>query len=118
MISVRLIDTNTGTLKLFNRNVPKYAVFAHAVGRDDITYPDMVSGEARKKGAWHKIENACALARSRKISHIWTDSCCIDRRNSFELSEMINSMFTCYQGAHEVKFHRYGVSPLWWPDLN
>ena len=55
-----------------------------------------------KKGYW-KITSSCAeVNRSQKFlpcSHIWIDTCCIDKTNNAELSEAINSMFKWYRNA-------------------
>lgn len=34
-----------------------------------------------------------------RVSHLWVDTCCIDKTSSAELSEAINSMFRWYQEA-------------------
>ncbi|PIL30991.1 hypothetical protein GSI_05684 [Ganoderma sinense ZZ0214-1] len=46
-----------------------------------------------------KIRNACAKARHDGFHWLWVDTCCIDKTNSSELSEAINSMYTWYQHA-------------------
>ena len=45
----------------------------------------------------------CELARSRDppIEYVWIDTCCIDKRDSAELAESINSMYTWYGNAQE-----------------
>ena len=43
-----------------------------------------------------KIREFCSFARDVGYDYIWIDSCCIDKTSSTELSEAINSMFTCY----------------------
>ena len=46
-----------------------------------------------------KIRNACAKARHDGFRWLWVDTCCIDKSNSTELSEAINSMYAWYHGA-------------------
>ncbi len=47
-----------------------------------------------------KITTTCALALARdNLDYAWVDTCCIDKTNSAELSEAINSMFAWYRDA-------------------
>jgi heterokaryon incompatibility protein (HET) len=46
-----------------------------------------------------KVQGACSLAHSQGYMWIWIDTCCIDKSNSAELTEAINSMFRYYQEA-------------------
>lgn len=49
-----------------------------------------------RRVAW---KNAAMLPSVYKITHLWVDTCCIDKSSSSELSEAINSMFVWYQEA-------------------
>jgi hypothetical protein len=51
-----------------------------------------------KKG-WAKLEGCCAEAIRYGLSHVWIDTCCINKDSSTELSEAINSMYTWYKDA-------------------
>lgn len=48
-----------------------------------------------------QIESFCKFVRASRPSHqwVWIDTCCIDKRNSAELTEPINSMYEWYQAA-------------------
>ncbi|KAM5531373.1 hypothetical protein V8D89_014966 [Ganoderma adspersum] len=46
-----------------------------------------------------KIRLACKTAGRRGFRYIWIDSCCIDKMNSAEWSEAINSMYAWYRDA-------------------
>ena len=46
-----------------------------------------------------KIKEACRIARDNGYRYIWIDSCCINKQDSLELSEAINSMYKWYSLA-------------------
>ena len=46
------------------------------------------------------------------FEHVWVDTCCIDKTNSAELSEAINSMFKWYQNATECYVYLLDVDGL------
>ncbi|KAK2767968.1 het domain-containing protein [Colletotrichum kahawae] len=48
---------------------------------------------------FRKIRETCRLAARDGIKYAWVDTCCIDKSNSAELSEAINSMYSWYQRA-------------------
>lgn len=52
----------------------------------------------RRRDGYKKIIKSCALAKG-KYKWLWIDTCCIDKRNSAELSEAINSMYQWYQNS-------------------
>ncbi|KAK4244380.1 hypothetical protein C7999DRAFT_43961 [Corynascus novoguineensis] len=54
--------------------------------------------ECPEKG-FRKIEGMCNLAKTDGVSHVWIDTCCIDKTSSAELSGSINSMFDWYEGS-------------------
>lgn len=67
---------------------------------DEVTFQDMANLEkARKRKGWGKISMACREALHQGCQYAWVDTCCIDKTNSAELSEAINSMYSWYQCA-------------------
>lgn len=92
---MRLINAETIQLEEFTDNeVPViYAILSHTWGKDEVSYSDMKSPHAALKSGYRKIEYACQEASWNGISHVWVDTCCIDKSSSAELSEAINSMF-------------------------
>ncbi|EXK79496.1 hypothetical protein FOQG_15887 [Fusarium oxysporum f. sp. raphani 54005] len=46
-----------------------------------------------------KILGACITARKQGLQWMWIDNCCINKSDSSELSESINSMFKWYRDA-------------------
>jgi len=59
----------------------------------------------KKAQGYQNIEGFCNIAcaewQSREFDYIWIDTCCIDKTNSAELSEAINSMYYWY-GKSEI----------------
>jgi Heterokaryon incompatibility protein (HET) len=97
---MRLLDTVSFELKEFNDNkIPKYAILSHTWEKEEVSFQDMQSGNAKPKIGYSKIVGACRMAGSRELRYIWIDTCCIDKTSSAELTEAINSMYRWYQNA-------------------
>jgi len=71
-----------------------------AWGAEEVSYEEWAdrSRLSRKRG-YEKILGACRLAKVDGYDHLCVDTNCIDKRNSAELTEAINSMFLWYQSA-------------------
>jgi hypothetical protein len=54
---------------------------------------------AKSKAGWDKIRFCAQQTKRDGLDHFWVDTCCIDKSNSQELQEAINSMFRWYQNA-------------------
>ncbi|KAF9243203.1 hypothetical protein BU15DRAFT_60052 [Melanogaster broomeanus] len=84
-------------LKEIIQEIVKYAVFSHrwdAAGEP--LYQDVI---ARKQGSiagFKKFTKFCKTAESLDYKLAWSDTCCIDRSNTAELSEAIHAMFKWY----------------------
>ncbi|KAI0687943.1 heterokaryon incompatibility protein-domain-containing protein [Cerioporus squamosus] len=92
-----------------------YAALSHVWGDDEQTFQDtphvapangsLARGALRKardrafRRPSLKIRKACARARQDGFRWLWVDTCCIDKTNSTELSEAINSMYVWYRTA-------------------
>ncbi|KAI0098744.1 kinesin light chain 1 [Nemania sp. FL0031] len=81
--------------------VPPYAILSHTWGADDqeIIFQDINDNVGKQKNGYRKIKFCAQQALSDGLTHFWVDTCCIDKSNSTELSEAINSMFRWYQNA-------------------
>ncbi|KAJ9606982.1 hypothetical protein H2200_008993 [Cladophialophora chaetospira] len=94
---MRLINVQTLRMKeFFEPDIPPYVILSHRWQKDEITLQEYEQGDAPSSCSYHKIENLRRLAVEENIEWIWLDTCCIDKRNSTELSEAINSMFKWY----------------------
>lgn len=100
---MRLINAATLELEYFasSHNVPAYAVLSHTWEDDEVLFQEMTSNPAaaRQRKGYRKILKAAELAIARGLSHVWVDTCCIDKSSSAELTEAINSMFRWYERA-------------------
>jgi len=100
---MRLI--NVETLKLeefFDDRVPPYAILSHTWGDDDeeVSFRDIKERKIKKAGIRPiKLEGCCNQAKKDGLRYAWIDTCCIDKANSVELGEAINSMFQWYRHA-------------------
>ena len=95
---------NVETIKLeeFHEAVPSYAILSHTWGKDneEVSFRDVQEGKFEKDGALPiKLDGCCKQAKEDGYRYIWIDTCCIDKTNSVELHEAINSMFRWYMDA-------------------
>ena len=83
-----------------------YWILSHTWGDDEVTFQDMQNLTlARQKRGFQKVRATCRLASASGVSHVWIDTCCIDKTSSAELTESINSMFYWYRrAAHCVAY--------------
>ena len=81
--------------------VPRYAILSHTWGRDgeEVTYKDIVDGTGNGKAGYDKLRFCAVQAKNDGLGYCWIDTCCIDKTNTAELTESINSMFRWYQKA-------------------
>lgn len=103
--TMRLLEFNNHgevslTKYLFN-DIPPYAILSHTWGEDDeeITFQDLTQGVGKKKAGYGKIRFCGKQAAKDGLRYVWIDTCCIDKSNSTELSEALNSMFRWYSDA-------------------
>ncbi|KAK1829298.1 heterokaryon incompatibility protein-domain-containing protein [Podospora conica] len=98
---MRLINLNTRKLEsFFGNSIPPYAILSHTWGNDneELSFADIQRDDPP---AIHSIKVAGCLRQARRdgLRHAWIDTCCIDKTNSVELNEAINSMFRWYEEA-------------------
>jgi hypothetical protein len=55
--------------------------------------------DVQSRDGYSKFTGACALAKKLGYKMIWIDTCCIDKTDSVELAEAINSMYRWYSMA-------------------
>lgn len=83
----------------------KYAILSHCWGDEDqeVSFDDMQLDfdSVKYKLGYKKLEYACIQAFNDGYSHIWIDTCCIDKKSSADLSESINSMYSWYEQAEQ-----------------
>ncbi|KAI0538591.1 heterokaryon incompatibility protein-domain-containing protein [Xylaria digitata] len=101
---MRLIRTtsNRFTIQEFvGHDIPPYVILSHTWETEEVTLQDIQRSLtlAKAKRGFSKIRGCCDLARARGIEYAWIDTCCIDKTNSVELSEAINSMYQWYKDA-------------------
>jgi Heterokaryon incompatibility protein (HET) len=97
---MRLLNTESMRLEEFHgSNIPPYAILSHTWGKEEVSFQDLVGGDATKLRECKKIIGCRNQAVSDGYRYIWVDTCCIDKTSSAELSEAINSMFCWYREA-------------------
>ena len=98
---MRLINVKTMDMSSFEDcGAVCYAILSHTWGVEEVSLQDyrIYNLRIRPRG-YHKILACCRQAERDGIEWAWIDTCCIDKTNSAELSEAINSMYKWYQSA-------------------
>lgn len=99
---MRLMNVETLKLEEFLDAVPSYAILSHTWGKDneEVSFRDVQEGKLETDGALPvKLRGCCRQAKEDGFRYAWIDTCCIDKTNSVELHEAINSMFRWYMDA-------------------
>ncbi|KAI9148849.1 Vegetative incompatibility protein [Paramyrothecium foliicola] len=100
---MRLINVKTSSLEEFHEDqVPAYAILSHTWGveAEELTFQDVEEGNVQKSGIGStKFRFCCQQAEEDGYTHVWIDTCCINKADMVELSEAINSMFRWYERA-------------------
>ena len=116
---MRLLEcNNTGKFSLtkdfVGDNVPQYAILSHTWGVDteEVTFKDLIEGTGKRKAGYEKVRFCGEQAKRDGLQYFWVDTCCIDKTNSVELSESINSMFKWYQAAAICYAYLSDVEPV------
>jgi hypothetical protein len=108
---MRLLCTDdVGKLKwtedLIGEKIPAYAILSHTWEEgQEVTFHDLRNRDCDRrideetKRGYRKIKFCAKQAKLDGLDYFWVDTCCIDKTNSVELQEAINSMFRWYQKA-------------------
>ncbi|KAH6673053.1 hypothetical protein B0J14DRAFT_654782 [Halenospora varia] len=111
---MRLLEyNNDGEFSLaefFGDDIPRYAILSHRWGAEEATLADLMDGTGKSKAGYDKIRFCGEQARRDELQYFWVDTCCIDKSNSTELAEAINSMFRWYQNAAKCYVYLLDVS--------
>ncbi|KAN0110831.1 HET domain containing protein, partial [Hyaloscypha variabilis] len=95
---MRLLHTKTLKLhEFFGTSIPPYIILSHTWGEGEVSFQELQSGSGESKAGYDKIRGCCKIAASDGFEYAWVDTCCIDKTSSAELSEAINSMYSCYR---------------------
>ena len=92
--------------------IPRYAILSHTWGAEteEVSFKDMINGTGMTKPGYDKIRFCGEQARRDDLQYFWIDTCCIDKSNSTELEEAINSMFRWYSNAAKCYVYLADVS--------
>ncbi|RDH32956.1 HET-domain-containing protein [Aspergillus welwitschiae] len=109
---MRLLNAKTLKLEEFvGHEIPKYAILSHTWGKDEVSFQDMQTSTVTERKGYAKIEHSCERALQECIYYVWVDTCCIDKTNSVELSEAINSMMAWYAQSEVCYAYLADVPP-------
>ncbi|RYP65587.1 hypothetical protein DL771_008241 [Monosporascus sp. 5C6A] len=112
---MRLLNVETFDLETFDvPPLPGYAILSHTWGKDseEVSYDDVSTGRlATAETRPNKVSGCCKQAKEDGYKYVWIDTCCINKTNSVELQEAINSMFRWYQEAQICYVYLSDVPP-------
>jgi len=119
---MRLLERNdTGGVRLTKdlptNKIPEYAILSHTWGDEEVLFRDLMDGTGKNKAGYAKIRFCGDQAWRDGLRFFWVDTCCIDKSNSVELQEAINSMFRWYRNATKCYTYLVDVS-IPSPDVN
>jgi hypothetical protein len=115
---MRLLERNNdgefSITKDFSDDIPCYAILSHTWGADieEVTFRDLIDGTGKSKAGYNKIRFCGEQVIRDDLQYFWVDTCCIDKSNSTELQEAINSMFRWYQNATKCYVYLSDVSTI------
>jgi hypothetical protein len=109
---MRLLEHNNGEFSLTEDfgNETRFAILSHTWGAEEVTFRDLIDGTGKDKAGYRKIQFCGEQARRDGLQYFWVDTCCIDKSNSTELQEAINSMFRWYRNAAKCYVYLPDVS--------
>jgi hypothetical protein len=103
-------DGNLSLTEFFEDDIPEYAILSHRWGAEEVTFRDLINGTSKVKAGYGKIHFCGEQTRRDGLQYFWVDTCCINKSNSTELAEAINSMFYWYQYATKCYVYLPDVS--------
>lgn len=95
-----------------DRQTPRYGILSHRWQDEEVAYQDMLSGASTSMKGFSKIRAVFRQCAADGLSHVWVDTCCINKDSSAELSEAINSMYKWYQNAAKCYVFLYDVEQI------
>jgi hypothetical protein len=94
-------DGEFSLTQFVGQNIPPYGILSHMWGAygDEVTLSDLMKETGKRKVGYEKIRFCGEQAARDGLQYFWVDTCCIDKSNSVELAEEINSSFRQYRNA-------------------
>ena len=110
---MRLLNAKTFQIEsVFPDDRPEYAILSHRWAAEEVSLHEINTKTGQQKQGYAKIRSCCETALANGITHVWIDTCCIDKHSSAELSEAINSMFRYYTLADVCYAYLSDVAPM------
>lgn len=94
LLKIQQDGTFSLTQDLINEDmIPAYAILSHTWEDGEVLFDDLKNSTGKNKADYRKILLCAQEAQHDGLRFFWVDTCCIDKSNSTELLEAINSIF-------------------------
>ncbi|KAL4065590.1 hypothetical protein V8B97DRAFT_2025726 [Scleroderma yunnanense] len=90
-------NSQTKVLEFRDDETTAYAILSHRWVGQEVDHDEM-------RGGYQKTLDSRERAKRDGYEWLWVDTCCIDKRSSAELSEVINSMYRWYETREYPSF--------------
>jgi hypothetical protein len=76
-------------------SIPTYPILSHTWGGkdQDVILKEIADGSGKSKARYQKIRFCGEHASRNGVRYFWVDTCCINKPNNAELSEIPNSKY-------------------------
>lgn len=115
---MRLLQRDEGDTFSFTKDflgddkIPPYAILSHTWGEEELLFADLNDGTYKSKKGYDKIRFCGEQAQRDGLQYFWVDTCCINKPDTVELQDAINSMFSWYQKAARCYVYLTDVAVL------
>jgi hypothetical protein len=106
-------DGELSLVEFEGSSIPPYAILSHTwmpYADKQVTFREILDCTWKHKESGRKIHFCLDRAKKDGLDYFWVDTCCIDKTNSAEVTEAINSMFSWYQNASRCYVYLADVS--------
>ncbi|KIJ66015.1 hypothetical protein HYDPIDRAFT_27217 [Hydnomerulius pinastri MD-312] len=95
------------------QGIVRYAMFSHRWDAGgEPTFRDISRGKRSNVAGYAKLSQFCKTAKALGYKLAWSDTCCIDKGNTAELSEAVQAMYKWYIHCHVCIVHLAGSNSI------
>ncbi|KAI2627694.1 HET-domain-containing protein [Hypoxylon sp. NC1633] len=104
LLNVNTLRLEKDVREIHGKAAVEYGILSHRwlPLKDEVLFQDIESHQVNleQKPGHYKLTQFCKKARRHGLQYVWIDTCCINKMDSTEVQESINSMYRWYENAH------------------